>query len=147
MINGSAESQALGVPKVLTALVSGAGSGVRITQPELNAIATARGISGNFEGTLNAWAGKGKLTSTQQGQLTKILDDVRDRIIAKQQIHNNALDAINGAASRDQIIAADKLARQQLTEIERYGVYTGQKLPQGTVVGFKDGKAQVDDGR
>jgi hypothetical protein len=148
MVNGNAESQALGIPKVLTALVSGQGSGVRITQPELNAIATARGLSGNVEGTLNSWAGKGKLTSTQQQQLTQILDDVKNRIAAKQAIHTAALDSINGASDRTQIIQADKLARKQLNEVEQHGFYTGQKLPQGTVVGFSaNGKVQVDDAR
>jgi hypothetical protein len=148
MINGNAESQALGIPKVLTALVSGQGSGVRITQPELNAIATARGLSGDVEGTLNSWAGKGKLTSTQQQQLTQILDDVKNRILTKQAIHTAALDSINGASDRTQIIQADKLARKQLNEVEQHGFYTGQKLPQGTVVGFSaNGKVQVDDAR
>lgn len=56
MIRGNAESQALGVPKVMTALVSGPGSGVRITQPELTAIARARGIAGDVEGPINSLA-------------------------------------------------------------------------------------------
>jgi len=119
MINGSAEAQALGVPKVLTALVSGAGSGVRITQPELNAIAKARGIAGDVQGTLQSWAGKGKLTPEQQKQLTGILDDVHARILQKQSIHNETLDRINGAASREEIINADKEARQKLSALEQ----------------------------
>jgi hypothetical protein len=121
MINGSAEAQALGVPKVLTALVSGQGSGVRITQPELNAIAKARGLEGDLEGTLNSWSGKGKLTATQQQQLSGILDDVQQRILAKQAIHSAALDSINGAASRADIIKADKEARQKINDLEKSG--------------------------
>lgn len=119
MINGSAEAQALGVPKVMTALVSGAGSGVRITQAELNAIAKARGISGDVEGFLNSVSGKGKLTSTQQKQLTGMLDDVKARIVQKQAIANEALDKINSAQSRDQIIQYDKEARQKVTDLEK----------------------------
>lgn len=118
MIGGNAEAQALGIPKVLTALVGGQGTGVRITTPELNAIATARGWGGNFEGTLNSISGKGKLTSTQQGQLKQILNDVKTRITQKRQIANDALDKINGAAGRDDVIAADKEARQKLTALE-----------------------------
>jgi hypothetical protein len=147
MVNGNAESQALGMPKVLTALVSGQGSGVRITQPELNSIAKARGLSGDIEGTLNKWSGKGQLTATQKQQLTQILDDVKTRIEKKAAIHSAALDSINGASSREQVIQADKLARQQLNEVQQFGFYTGEKLPQGTVVGFKNGKVQVDDAR
>lgn len=121
MISGNAESQALGIPKVLTALVGGQGTGVRITQPELQAIAKARGISGDIEGTLNSWAGKGKLTSTQQQQLIQIMDDVKARLIQKQAISAQTLDAINGASTREQIIAADKAARKQLTDLETGG--------------------------
>jgi hypothetical protein len=121
MVNGSAEAQALGIPKVLTALVSGQGSGVRITQPELTAIARARGLIGDVQGTLNTWAGKGKLTPTQQKQLTGILDDVKARIIAKQAIYSTALDKINGASSREEVIQADKEARQKLNDLEKGG--------------------------
>lgn len=118
MVTGNAEAQALGIPKVLTALVGGQGTGVRITTPELNAIAHARGWSGDFEGTLNRISGKGQLTGDQQKQLVQILDDAKTRIRAKQQIHNDALDKINGAGSRDEIIQADKNARQSISDLE-----------------------------
>ncbi len=128
MINGNAEAQALGIPKVLTALVSGQGSGVRITQPELQAIATARGISGDIQGTLNAWAGKGKLTPTQQKQLTGLLDAVKQRITDKQTIHSQALDTINSAGDRNTIVQADEEARKKLGDLERTGHYVGQTV-------------------
>lgn len=126
MINGTAEAQALGVPKVLTALVSGAGSGVRITQPELNAIAHARGIGGDIEGTFRSWMGQGKLTPTQQRQITGMLDDVHKRILQKQQIANEALDQINNGPDRPSIIGADQSARKRIADLER-----GGQLPQG----------------
>jgi hypothetical protein len=121
MINGNAESQALGIPKVLTALVSGQGSGVRITQPELNAIAKARGWGGDLEGTLNSISGKGKLTDTQKQQLSQILDDVHTRIQQKAAIASDALDKMSAGGSREQIIQADKEARQKLTQMESGG--------------------------
>ena len=128
MVNGNAESQALGIPKVLTALVSGQGSGVRITQAELNAIGKARGISGDVEGTINKWAGKGALSAAQKQQLTQILDDVKTRLEKKAAVHSEALDAINGATNRQQIIDADKQARQRLQQIEKYGHYEGEQV-------------------
>lgn len=136
MINGNAEAQALGIPKVLTALVSGAGSGVRITQPELNAIGTARGLGGDVQGTLNSWAGKGKLTATQQKQLTGLLDAVKQRITEKQAIHSQALDTINSGSDRKSIVQADKEARQKLSDLERAGHYAGQQvqLKNGTTI-------------
>jgi len=148
MINGNAEAQALGVPKVLTALVSGQGSGVRITQAELNMIAHARGIQGDFEGWMNKVSGKGALTDEQKRQLSGVLDDAKQRIIVKQQIANDTLDRMNGAPTRQEIIQADKDARQKLSEYEQHGFYTGQHIPQGTVVGFSaDGKVRIDDAR
>jgi len=128
MINGSAEAQAFGIPKVLTALVSGQGTGVRITQPELNAIGRARGLAGDVQGSINALAGKGKLTKEQQGQITAILDDAKRRLQEKMNISNQALDAMNGAETRADVIAADKKARKQMSELEKTGHYEGQTI-------------------
>ena len=118
MINGPAEGQALGIPKVLTAVVGGQGSGVRITQPEQNAILKARGIGGDLQGFINSLSGHGKLTATQQQQLTGILDDARDKLMQKRQIVSGAVDAINGAKDRNTIIGADKQARDRISAME-----------------------------
>lgn len=118
MINGPAEAQALGIPKVLTALVGGQGSGVRVTQPELNAIAKARGITGDVEGFLRKVSGGGALTKEQQRQLTQLMDDVAARVKQKQQIANDALDRINSAGSRDEIVAIDSEVRKKLSGME-----------------------------
>jgi hypothetical protein len=118
MVRGNAMDQALGVPKVMTALISGAGSGVRITAPELAAIAHARGIMGDIEGTLRSWAGQGKLTPLQQQQLSGVLEDVKQRVIQKRQIANDAMDGIYGATDRNGIIAADKTARDAIMRME-----------------------------
>ena len=56
--------QGLAIPELLTSLVSGQGTGVRITQPELNAITANRGIKGNAEAWFNSMAGKGKLVES-----------------------------------------------------------------------------------
>lgn len=131
MIRGNAESQALGIPKVLTALVGGQGTGVRITTPELNAIARARGWSGDFEGTLNRLSGKGQLASVQQQQLSQILDDVKVRLQQKQKIAIQALDSMGSASTREDILAADKLARKQLSDMENSSAPSGgQNTPQ-----------------
>lgn len=121
MINGPAESQALGIPKVLTALVSGAGTGVRITQPELNSIATARGLTGGVEGFINQVAGKGKLTDTQKGQLTQVLDDVANKVRGKQMIVNDHLDALGTSQSAGEIQQHEHNTRQKLATFEAGG--------------------------
>jgi hypothetical protein len=147
MINGNAEAQGLGIPKVLTALVGGQGTGVRITQAELESIAHARGISGDVEGTINKWSGKGALSQQQQKQLTQIMDDVKARLLQKQAIASDTLDTINGATTREQIIAADKAARKRLSDLETGGNGGGGKVsvtaPDGSVHPF-DTQAQAD---
>ncbi len=119
--SGSAEAQALAVPKVMTALISGQGSGVRITQPELNAIISARGIGGSFEAFMQKIQSGKKLTPDQAQQLQVILADAEGKIAQKQQIHNEALDKIGGAGNRNDIIKADQEARQRLGEFEKGG--------------------------
>lgn len=137
MINGPAEAQALGIPKVLTALVSGAGSGVRITQPELNSIAKARGLTGDIEGFINSVSGQGKLTDTQKKQLTQILDDVKARVQQKRAIANDALDKINGARSRDEIVKIDRETRQKLTGMESAPAASGSQYKVGDMVMYQ----------
>lgn len=116
------------MPKTLTALVSGQGTGVRITQPELNAIAKARGVQGDFEGALRRMEGGGHLTPTQQKQVQGILADAKARLQKKIDLNNQALDAINGAPNREGVIQADKDARQRMTDLERYGHYKGETI-------------------
>lgn len=118
MVAGGAMQQALGIPKVLTALVSGQGSGVRITQAELNMIAKARGITGDIEGWFNKIKGQGQLTDTQKEQLGQILGDVRQRILQKKQIADGAIDEMQAGTSRADILATDKKARKALSDYE-----------------------------
>lgn len=141
MINGNAEAQGLGIPKVLTALVGGQGTGVRITQAELTSIAHARGLSGDVEGTLSKWAGKGALTGEQQRQLTQIMDDVKARLVQKQAIASQTLDTVNGATTREQIVQADRDARKQLSDLEGGNTGSTSGGSSGMAVSLKDAMA------
>lgn len=139
-INGNAEAQAVGIPKVLTALVSGQGSGVRITQTELNAIAHARGVQGDVEGWFNKLSGKGALTPGQQKQLTQILDDAKGRLQRKQSIASATLDRINGASSRGDVLKADTESRKQLLDLEG-GAGNEGPAPSGKAVSLAAARA------
>lgn len=121
LINGGATGQALGIPKVLSAVVGGAGSGLRMTTAELNAIGRARGVTGDVQGWINKVTGQGTLTPDQQKQLNGVLDDVSNKLKGKQSIVNDALDAIQGAGSRDRIIEADRNTRKKLIDYENNG--------------------------
>lgn len=141
MVNGPAESQALGIPKVLTALVSGQGSGVRITQAELNAIARARGVAGDIEGFFNKISGKGALTKEQQAQLTGILDDVKAKISRKRAVANDALDNIGTASSYEEMMKHDKAARKSLSEIST-GLAERSDIPDAIASGIAEGQTR-----
>jgi hypothetical protein len=137
--------QGLAIPELITSLVSGQGTGIRVTQAELNAITANRGIKGDAESWFNSIAGKGKLTDTDKKQIKGVLADAETRLQKKIAVNSGTLDAINGAGSREDVVAADKAARQHLNEIEKYGFYEGERLPNGgTVVGFNNGKVQVN---
>jgi hypothetical protein len=120
--------QGLAIPELLTSLVSGQGTGVRITQAELNAITRNRGIKGDAESFFNKISGKGNLTATDKAQIKSVLDDAQRVISEKQQIHKDALDKMEGSGSRQDIIAADREARQKLSDFEKFGHYAGQTV-------------------
>jgi hypothetical protein len=61
--------QGLAIPELLTSLVSGQGTGVRVTEPELNAILESHGIRQDAESWFNSLAGKGKLTDEDKRQI------------------------------------------------------------------------------
>jgi hypothetical protein len=114
LLAGGAVGQALGIPKILSALVGGQGSGVRITQAELQSIARARGIGGDIEGFFNRLSGQGTLTAAQKQQMQGLLSDVRDRINQKRALANSVLDDMNGATSREDVMRAEKRGRAGL---------------------------------
>lgn len=125
MLNsGNAETQALAVPKVLSALVSGQGSGVRITQPELNNVAHARGVVGDVQGWLQKVSSGKNLTDEQSNQLKGILSDVGNRIKQKMQISNDAINSIQSAPDKASKIAADQGARYKINALDS-GAGTG----------------------
>lgn len=147
LANSNAETQALAVPKVLSALVSGQGSGVRITQPELNSVAKARGVTGDVQGWLQGVANGQKLTPEQTTQLKGILQDVGTRIQQKMSISNQAINDIQNAPDKAGKIAADQGARSKINSLDS-GAGTGiistkaqyDALPSGTVYTEGDGK-------
>lgn len=131
------KGQALALPETLTSLVSGQGTGVRVTMPELQMVGQHNGVKGDVESFFNRISGEGSMTDEDKKQLSGILTEMRGILQDKVAIHSGALDAINGAESREEIQQADKIARKQLTEYEKIGAMGERAKHFGTVNGVK----------
>ena len=137
------KGQALALPETLTSLVSGQGTGVRVTMPELQMVGQHNGVKGDVESFINKVSGEGSMTDEDKKQLSGILTEMRGILQDKLAIHSGALDAINGANSREEIQQADKVARKQLIEYEKIGAMPDRAkhfatLPDGTRVMSED---------
>jgi hypothetical protein len=134
MVSGGAVQQALAIPKVLTAVISGNGSGVRITKSEMDSIAKARGLGGDIEGWFNKLSGQGSLSTQQKAQLQSVLGDVRERIMQKKAIARQASDEVMNAPDRAGVLSAVKRGRDAL-DGQQGGAKPGNPNPNGYVKG------------
>jgi hypothetical protein len=109
-LGNGAVGDALGTIKSLSSLAGG--SGVRITQAELNSIAHARGVQGDFDSFLGKLTGQATLGNDQRQQLQGILQDVMNKVKLKQSMTNDGLDAIHNASDKDTLNTIDSQLRR-----------------------------------
>ena len=102
-INSNPVGQSLGALKTLVALAGGQGSGVRITQPELNSIANGLGIKETFENWVNKQSGQGRFDTPTQKQINDALSAVEAKIKQKESTLNDTLDKLDSAKTKDDI--------------------------------------------
>ena len=114
MVGNGAMGAALGSVKSLSGLAGGQGSGVRITQAELNSIAHARGFKGDFDAFLQQFGDGNKLTPEQVQSLKGIISDVQKIAGAKEAVINKALDDLNEARDPATIRRIDSQVRHVL---------------------------------
>jgi Skp family chaperone for outer membrane proteins len=88
------EYLATAIPTVLTALVSGQGTGVRITQAEMNSLIKARGLGDSVEAFTNKISGQGNLSTQQKKDLKGLLSDVQKKVSDRQKDYSNTMDEI-----------------------------------------------------
>jgi hypothetical protein len=108
----------LAAPALLAAVVSGQGTGVRINQAEINQIMNARGIQGSAEAFFNKINGTASLSKLQVEQMRSILEGVKQRVMVKQRIHQQAVQGMGNATDKASILAADKQAQDELSAYE-----------------------------
>jgi hypothetical protein len=113
-IGKGALGDALGAIKSLSGLASGQGSGVRITQAELNSIAHARGLGGDFQAALQKFGDGRNLTPQQEVQLKGILSSVQHVAQIKEQIINQGLDDLSNAKDKATVRKIDSQLRHAL---------------------------------
>ena len=116
---------ALGLPAILTSVVGGQGSGIRVTMPELNTLGAAHGVKGTVESFFSKIAGEKTIPEDQRQQAKAVLDAIAVRVRQKQDIANKAVSDIRGARTRDEATAADKAARDAYLKLERSGGTAG----------------------
>ena len=125
--SGGYTGQNLSQIKILTSLVSGQGTGVRVTKSEIDQITNARGVQGKFEAWLDRLLGQGSLSQQQQKEMNNILSDVKQRLLDKQAIADRASDKMENSNSREDILKADKEARAIQAAMENGTYRTGTK--------------------
>lgn len=115
---GASIGKALFIPKLITALVSGAGSGVRITQSEQDAIVRNRGIANNLEGYINSLKGQGNLSSQDIQRAKQVLTAVKSRVQDRRDIAAKAASDINRAGNKNEMNDITDRANDAIKSIE-----------------------------
>lgn len=109
------EDIALAIPEILTALISGQSSGVRITTPEMNNLIHARGWGDSVEALTNKIRGLGSLSNKQKSDLKGLLTDVQAKVGDRQKDISDLMDKIDSAEKPEDIGKAQIEYRKKLT--------------------------------
>jgi hypothetical protein len=116
---GSPTDIAIAVPKILTALVSGQGTGLRINEKEMNRLIKARGLGESIEALASRISGHGDLGQDQRRNLKSLMSDVEDLVSKKQKVFSDTMDKIDSAENLSDINKAHQEHRKRLMEDEK----------------------------
>lgn len=98
---GSTTSEALVAPQLMTFMAGGTGSGVRITNAELQAISNARGFWEDLQAKASRYTDAAQLSQVlspeQKTAIRKLADVVASKLKVKQDALNDARDELNDA--------------------------------------------------
>jgi hypothetical protein len=142
-LHSGAVGQAAGTIKTLVGLAGGKGTGVRITQAELNAIAHARGIQGDFEGFINKLSGQGALSGPQLKQMDDLLSDVEGKIRQKMSVQDKYLDRLAQANSEQDIRGIQSEYRKEALSGAQSSEGSGAQTGGGGTVYARDPSGQL----
>lgn len=114
---GNPQADALIATELLKSTI--AGDGVRLTQPEINAVTGARTKQESFWTALNAWGGDPTkpliLNERQKDDIRKVAIALRQKVRAKTDKLSATRDSVDQASSADEINKAITALHKQLT--------------------------------
>ena len=114
LIGQGAMGDAIGEIKTLSGLASGQGSGVRITQAELNSIIHARNFKGDFDAWMNKFGNGKNITNQQEAEIKNVLSAIQQLASVKEAVLNKGLDDANNATDTKTIRQIDSQMRHVL---------------------------------
>lgn len=129
------EKDAMAPVKALVAIASGQGSGVRITMPELQRIAQARGWTDSAKVTLNNIfepESYESMSPSQRTQLKGIIQDVYGAVEGKNDAAHQAYGEITGARSVPEVRTAQEKFNNVIKSQNAGGVSGGQRVQQNS---------------
>lgn len=98
---GSPMADALTAPELMVVMAGGQGSGVRITQGEINSVLGGQSKWEQMKAALQQWstdpAKANKILEPMRGQIHTLLDTVNTKLTAKQQVIEEARDALDNS--------------------------------------------------
>lgn len=106
--------QNIGTIKTIVAAAGGQGSGVRVTQAELNSLASHLGPWETFDNFLSSVEGKGKFAQPTKDQINKVLDGIIQTASDKEGLLNDTIDKMGDAANVKELRGLDKEYRHKV---------------------------------
>lgn len=148
ILNGNmAFSDSLVAPKTLTALVSGQGTGVRITQAEISQVLHGRSTLQDLDGIWQKIVNGKSVTADQRSQINTVLGLVQSKVNQRVSILEQAQDRIDAAGTMDEQRAAIRDAQKQLDALNKGGEQQGGKDLGAAPKNFVEGKTYELNGR
>lgn len=138
LAQGTPQADALIAPELLTVMAGGMGSGLRMNEAEIARIVGGRSNWESLKASMNKWQtdpnAARSITPAQQQQIRALVEAVNQKLMAKQQILDNAANQMVGTEDPQQqrrILADTRVA---LTKIdEEAGPSTASAPPSGAV--------------
>lgn len=130
--------QNIGTIKTIVAAAGGQGSGVRVTQSELNSLASKLGPWETFDNFISGIEGNGKYAQPTKDQINQVLDGITKSAQDKENLLNDTIDKMGDAKNVQELRALDKEYRHSVagsseTAIKKVGTQAEyDALPKGS---------------